>query len=187
MAVGRRMALLCLCIVLRGLSIKLRGAYCHRGGSQSCWSCSQQRQLPASARIARLLGSELFSSASLDSTRPFQVLSSSGHCVHQSESYSARGRTGALSPRTPPPRRRRPTDLDSAGMLPPAHVPFTPLLGSVAGHPTTTPASTLEYTATLPTIATGATPGGGSLVVTVPHNLAFAVEITVRTDPRERR
>ena len=27
----------------------------------------------------------------------------------------------------------------------------------------------------------------GSLVVTVPHNLAFAVEITVRTDPRERR
>ena len=98
MAVGRRMALLCLCTVLRGLSIKLRGAYCHRGGSQCCWSCSQQRQLPASARIARLLGSELFSSASLDSTRPFQVLSSSGHCVHQSESYSVRGRTGALSP-----------------------------------------------------------------------------------------
>ena len=54
-----------------------------------------------------------------------------------------------------------------------------------AGTGSTTP--TTATTAELPvTVLTGDGPRG-SLVVTVPHNLAFPVEITVRTDPRERR
>ena len=54
-----------------------------------------------------------------------------------------------------------------------------------AGTGPTTPAT--ASTAALPvTVRTGDGPRG-SLVVTVPHNLAFPVEITVRTDPRERR
>ena len=46
---------------------------------------------------------------------------------------------------------------------------------------------TTASTAALPISITAGEGQKGSLVVSVPHNLAFPVEITVRTDPRERR
>ena len=81
----------------------------------------------------------------------------------------------------PPAPTPAPETATTTGTGLPYATPVQALLAHAGTGPTT------ASTAALPvSVLTGDGPRG-SLVVTVPHNLAFPVEITVRTDPRERR